>query len=488
MSVPREALTGQVCWPMQSPTDQEKIVDIVDQERAITGKGISFSEVISALSYALDITEGQPVGHAARSCLIGMRIAQELSLSRAEQSALFYGLLLKDLGCSSNASKVCSLFGSDDRTVKRDLKTTNWTKMIDSVGYLFRNAVLGSSVWRKISRVAVLASEGQSTARELVQIRCDRGAKIARDLLLPEMTAVAIHSLDEHWNGYGYPDGLTGDRIPRLARVMNLAQTIEVFWHRDGIDAACDMAVDRSGSWFDPEMVGAFLGLRNDPELHENFQAADAATAAAAVEPPDLTLPAGDDQLERLALGFSEVVDAKSPWTYEHSRGVARLSEGMGAILDISGRRLRKLRWAALLHDIGKLGVSNLILDKPAKLNAEELVQMRKHTSYTHEILRRVQGFAEFAEMAAGHHERIDGRGYHRGISGDEISLEMRILAVADMYEALAAKRPYRQEKTTEEALTIIARETGSGLCPIVVAALRTFLAQNRFVPYQVAA
>jgi putative nucleotidyltransferase with HDIG domain len=463
-------------------------MSVLEQHRVAAKKSICFSEVISALSYALDITEGQPAGHAARSCLIGMRIAQELSLSKPDQTALFYGLLLKDLGCSSNASKVCSLFGSDDRIVKRDLKTTNWTRMLDSVGYLFRNTSLGSSIWRKVSRVAALASEGSSTARELVQIRCDRGAKIARDLLLPESTAVAIHSLDEHWDGHGYPDGLAGDKIPRLARIMNVAQTLEVFWHRDGIDAACDMAVDRSGSWFDPELVSAFLGLRNDPELHENFNLQDAAGAAAMLEPLELTLPADDNQLDRLALGFSEVVDAKSPWTYEHSRGVARLAEGMGAALDITGRRLRKLRWAALLHDIGKLGVSNMILDKPAKLDAEELIQMRRHTTYTHEILRRVQGFEEFAEMAAGHHERLDGRGYHRGIAGDELTLEMRILAVADMYEALAAKRPYRQERTREEALTIIGRETGSGLCPIVVSALKTFLAQSRFVPYQVAA
>ena len=157
---------------------------------------IRYSEVVSSLSYALDITEGQPAGHAARSCLIGMRIAEQLSLSHEEKCALFYGLLLKDLGCSSNASKVCALFGSDDHRLKCDLKTTNWTSTLDSAGYVMRNVGMGGTLWDKFSRVATLATKGQTVARELVETRCQRGAKIARQLLLPELTAQAIHSLE----------------------------------------------------------------------------------------------------------------------------------------------------------------------------------------------------------------------------------------------------------------------------------------------------
>ncbi len=137
--------------------------------------------------------------------------------------------------------------------------------------------------------------------------------------------------------------------------------------------------------------------------------------------------------------------------------------------MGINGQRLRVLRRAALLHDIGKLGVSNLILDKPSRLSDAEMTQMRLHTTYTYEILKRVQGFSEFAEMASAHHERLDGRGYHRGIAGSELDLEVKILGVADIYEALAAKRPYRQDLSKEEVMKVLDKQAGTGLCPSVV-------------------
>ena len=162
---------------------------------------IKLSEVIGALSYALDITEGQPQGHAARTCMLGMRLARDLRLPTEQCSALFYGLLLKDLGCSSNASKMCYLFGSDDRAAKRDIKTVDWSRLSRSIGYIVRHVAPDGSLFRRAAKFTKVAIGGVKSAKELVALRCERGAKIATQMQLPAETSDAIRALDEHWDG-----------------------------------------------------------------------------------------------------------------------------------------------------------------------------------------------------------------------------------------------------------------------------------------------
>jgi len=221
---------------------------------------IRFSEVVSALSHALDITEGQPEGHAVRTCFLGMRIAEEIGLSSEERSALFYALLLKDLGCSSNAAKVCYLFAADDQTVKRDLKTTDWSSLTQVFQYVTRNVVPEASSLRRAFQVVTVALEGSST--DLMQTRCDRGAQIALMLDLPIATAEAIRALDEDWDGRGGPAKMKRERIPLLERIAGLAQTFEVFFSSVGVTEAFEMARKRRGRWFDPPLSTSCVALR----------------------------------------------------------------------------------------------------------------------------------------------------------------------------------------------------------------------------------
>jgi putative nucleotidyltransferase with HDIG domain len=446
------------------------------------------SDVVTALSYALDITEGQPEGHAARTCMIGMRIAREIFLMPRQRSALFYALLLKDLGCSSNAAKVCYLFAADDRRLKADLKTASWTGFFGRLAYIVTHVAPQAGLLGRLKQFAHVARNGEAAARELIELRCDRGASIARMIGLPAETATAIRSLDEHWDGGGHPQRLSGEGIPILARIACLAQTVEVFLRRDGLAAALAVAQRRAGTWFDPDLVRALMAAKGDGAFWQCVTGPNPAAEARRFEPPAEFLAADDEALDRVAAGFSHVIDAKSPWTFCHSQGVAELAQGIATTLGCAPAFTRSLRRAALLHDIGKLGISNLLLDKPGKLTADEAAVMRTHTQHTRQILSRIPGLSGIAEMAAAHHERLDGRGYDRGVPASEIPPGARILAVADMYEALSAKRPYRKDLTDEDARDILRAQAGAGLDPEVVAALECFLDRSSWQPIKLAA
>ncbi len=456
-----------------------------------TGGPLRLSEIVSAMSYALDITEGQPEGHAVRTCMIGMRIAREIYLLPRQRSALYYALLLKDLGCSSNASKVTHLFGSDDRQTKCDLKTTNWCKSAGRIGFVLRNVGSGngrSGLLQRIGRFMKVARSGATAARELAEMRCDRGAAIARSLQMPDETAAAIQNLDEHWDGQGHAQGKRGEEIPILARIAGLAQTVEVFYRKNGLEGAVEMAERRSGTWFDPELVKMLRAVRNDSAFWETLHATDLLAQAMRVEPEERVVEADEDHLDRIASGFSQVIDAKSPWTFRHSEGVATLAAGIAEVLGFDPPAVRKLRRAALLHDVGKLGISNLILDKPGKLETNEAQLLRKHPHFTRQILERVSGFKNLADIAAAHHERLDGKGYDRGLDASALGTEVRILSISDMFEALASRRPYREDLTEEQVMDILVRNLGTAIDPACFDALKVFLENSQWEPVELAA
>lgn len=439
------------------------------------------SDLVAALSYALDITEGQPPGHAARTCLIGTRLAELIGLDQDSRSDLFYALLLKDLGCSSNAAKMCYLFSADDRAVKRDLKTVDWPKMSESFKFLTKTvAPTGSPVQRAL-KIAAMLIQGPQGAKKLVETRCERGAEIARGMGFSEGVANAIQQLDEHYNGQGHPKGLRGEEISLLARIAGFAQTVEVFYTHLGRDAALAMAKARSGVWFDPQLVAVFCGLGKSDRLWRELRSEQPHETVLRYEPTDRVRLIDERGVDAIALGFARVVDAKSPWTYRHSDEVAKIAQGMGEQLGFGAEELRALHRMALVHDLGKLGVSNAVLDKPGKPTDEEFAELKRHPRFTHDILRHAGCFGDLAEVAAAHHEKLDGRGYHRGIPAAELPIAARMLCVADMYEAMTASRPYRDGMPREKVLSILDQEAGVQVCADSVAALKAWLERHDF-------
>jgi len=445
----------------------------------MTGSGeIALSELIGALSRALDLAEGEPPGHAARACLIGMRIAEELELDPGARSDLFYALLLKDAGCSANAAHMAALFGADDQVAKHTSKLTDWAKPLDAFIWSLRTVAPGGPLSARADRLRAIRNEGAVT-RSLMRARCHRGAEIALKLGFSADTADAIRALDEHWDGHGQPRGLRGTEIPLAARIMCLAQTVEVFFSARGERSAHRVAVKRSGEWFDPKLVEALRAVRSDAGFWSSLGDCD----VSAVEPPDRALTADEDRLDRVAEGFAAVIDAKSPWTHEHCNRVSDIAVGVAGLMGLDAPTVRELRRAALLHDLGKLSISNRILDKPGRLTEDERSRFHRHPLVIEQVLGQVASLRGVAAVASAHHERLDGTGYPRGLAGADLSMPMRVLALADVYEALVADRPYRAAYPWDAALELIRADVPARLDPDAFAALDRLVREQAATP-----
>ena len=434
-------------------------------------EAVLLSEVIGALSYALDLTEGEPPGHAQRSCLIGMRLAQELRLDAETRSDLFYALLLKDAGCTANAARMAALFGADDHELKRTAKRSDWARKLPALVWSVRAVAPQETPRVKLERLLAIKEEGEVT-RSLMHARCDRGAEIAKMIGLSDGTAEAIRTLDEHWDGHGQPRWLLGDQIPLLGRILCLAQTVEIFHAAGGIDDAYAVAQRRAGTWFDPDLVKALGAFRRDSAFWGSLAEPDLTRW----EPADRVIAVDDEHLLQIATAFAAIVDAKSPWTYFHSDRTSLIATNIGAAVGLDTAELADLRRLALLHDIGKLAVSNRILDKPDRLTPAEFERVKEHPLFTRWVLERISCFEPLAAVAAAHHERLDGSGYPRGLTADDLTVPMRVLAVADVYEALTAERPYRHALAEEQALALIRRDVPDRLDADAYAALETVI------------
>jgi len=433
---------------------------------------LSMSEVVSSLSRALDLTEGQPLGHSVRACIIGMRLGTELGLDEERLGALYYALLLKDAGCSSNASRMSALFGSDDREVKPRMKVVDWDHKARLALETWRNSGLTASLASRVRYFLGIARQ-EHMSRDLIAARCERGADIAGRLGFPDETVSAIYSLDEHWNGNGYPAGKREDEIPLFSRILNIAQTAEVHLDPGGVDAAMGVLQERRGRWFDPALVDVMLSWRTDHDWWRSVSSPEQMAHVRSLEPAQHARVVDDAGLDEVAEAFAEIIDAKSPFTYAHSSNVARYACAIGERLGFDAATMQRTRRAGLLHDIGKVGVSNRILDKNGVLTSEERRRVQSHPVYTWEILREVGAFASFARQAATHHEKLDGSGYPWRLRGDELDMPSRTMVVADIYEALTANRPYRAGLPVERALAILESERDVKLDGVAIDALR---------------
>ena len=444
-------------------------------------EAVQLSDVVGALSFALDITEGQPVGHSLRCCWIGMHLGMRIGLSPAELSDLYYTLLLKDIGCSSNAARICSLYLADDLGFKGAYKFVD-NRLPEVLRFLMAHTGRSSGMIERLQAMVHIARNGGEIARELIETRCQRGAEIARMMRFSERVAGGILDLDEHWDGSGQPLGRSRHDISLFARIALLAQVVDVFFMQGGATAALAEVRSRAGRWFDPDLVASLENLAEEQHVWVAMLSNDLPQMVMELEPRGLVREVDEDYLDDIAAGFARVVDAKSPFTAGHSERVSLFADLIAEEMGYAPERRRWLRRAALLHDIGKLGVSNTVLDKNGRPSEDEWIAIKRHPELGRIILSKIAALQDTAVIAGNHHERLDGKGYPSGIGAKHIDLDTRIVTIADIFDALTADRPYRKAMTITEALELMERDLNIAIDPSCFAALQRGLVKMQRV------
>jgi HD-GYP domain-containing protein (c-di-GMP phosphodiesterase class II) len=283
---------------------------------------------------------------------------------------------------------------------------------------------------------------------------------LAEQLGLPKRTADAIGSAYEYWDGHGFPGALSGAEIPIASRIAALAEYVEVA-HRIGGGRAVVALTERAGGkQFDP----AVCKLLRD-EGADILSGLDSVRAWPSVieREPALAVVLTEDQFDAALLAIANFIDLKSPYMLGHSAAVAALASAAANVLGLAAVEVRALRRAGLVHAFGRLGVSNTIWDKPGPLGAGEWERVRMQPYFTDRMLHQSTVLGPLAAIVAQCRERLDGSGYPRGLTGASISRQGRILAAADVYQALLEPRPHRAAFSADAAARVTREEARAG-------------------------
>jgi HD-GYP domain-containing protein (c-di-GMP phosphodiesterase class II) len=400
---------------------------------------VRLAELVAALSLGIDLGFSQPMEHVLRQCLIALRLADRRDLSEQERVAVYYTALLINVGCHTDAHEQAKWFGDD-----LSLKATKYDHEMRSLrGALSGLRLIGAGqpLLQRARVIVEFAVSGHREVDAMISHHAEMSRSLAADLELPAVVLDALAAAYELWDGHGWPGALAGEAIPLAARIAQLSEFAEVAHRTGGPAAVRELARRRAGRQFDPGLAAL---LREDADaIVAGLD--DVATWDAVIDAePALALVLSGERIDAALLAVADFVDLKTPYALGHARAVADLAAGAAERLGLPAEDARTLRRAALVHDLGRLGVSNAVWDKPAPLGPGEWERVRFQPYLTERMLSQSASLAPLAAIVVQHRERLDGSGYPRGLPGAAISLPARILGAADAYQAMSEPRPYR--------------------------------------------
>ena len=422
------------------------------------GDGVRLAELVAALSLATDLGLGQPQQHIIRQTLIAMRVAELEGLSDDELAAIFYVSLLAWVGCVSDAHEMAKWFG-DDMSVRAD------SYLVDLAGlpmmrFMIGHVASGSTPIRRLTMIGRFLAGGSKEVAQSMAAHCQTSGDLSLRLGLGPEVRDPLQQAFERWDGKGSPARLAGGEIARVMRIVHIANDVEALHRIGGVDAAVEMLRSRRGTEFDPDLVDRFCAHAG--ELCAAIDELDGWDALIGREGP-LGRELHGEELDQALEAFADYADVKSPFTLGHSRGVAQLGAAAAAALGLPGDDGVRVRRAALVHDVGAIGVSAGILDKPGRLTETDRERIRTHPYLTARTFSKPPALAAIGQLAALHHERLDGSGYPSGLTADALPMTARVIAAADVYHALLEPRPHRAPLAPDAIPGVLAEEVTGG-------------------------
>jgi HD-GYP domain-containing protein (c-di-GMP phosphodiesterase class II) len=414
---------------------------------------------VATLSLATDLGYGQPMEHVLRSCMIALRLSDRLGIDESERAVVYYVGLLACVGCYADAHEQARWFG-DDIALKAAIYGVDLAGL-PMMTFMMRQVGAGEAPHRRAGRRIAFMAGGRREVEGMFVTHCIVTGRLAESLGLGSNVRDALQHAYERWDGRGEPQGLAGEEVAISARLTQLARAAEVFHRAGGVEAAIEVARKRRGTEFDPSLVDLFC--EDAPALLEEVAAATGWESVIAAEPA-LQVLLSEREFDAALEAIADYADLKSPYTLGHSRGVADVAADAGRRQGLGDDAVIGIRRAGLVHDLGRLGVSNAIWDKRGALTPAEWERVRLHPYLSERMLAASRALAPFAPLAAHHHERLDGSGYPRGLSGAALSSAARILGAADVYHAATEPRPHRPTHTPEHAAAELRAESMPGV------------------------
>ena len=427
---------------------------------SVARERVRLAELVALLSLGTDLGLGQPMEHMIRACLIALRLGEGLGLAESERGVVYYSGLLAWVGCHTDAYEQAKWFG-DDATLKRDAHYYyDMGRVGPAISFMLKHVGGPERPLATRTRVGLaFMGDGLRAMKSLAENHYRATDELVERLHLGDGVRESLRQTYERWDGKG-AYGIRGEDIAVSSRLINLADVVEVFGRTGGVEAAIMVARERSGTQFDPDLVDAFC--EQAPMVLSELDETPSWDAVIAAEPV-LAREIAGEELDLVLEAIGEFAELKSPNIMGHVHAVRELVTEAATSSGLPNADAAELRRAACVYDLGRLGVPNTVWDKPGPLTQSELERVRTHPYLSARMLAFAPSLEGLGRIAVQHHERLDGSGYPGGLSGEQIGTAARMLAAADVYQALCEPRAHRPACAAQDAARELRREVTAG-------------------------